>query len=128
MSDVKFKIQNASMVQTAPEINVFKPLTFLSTPAAIAMVSYLVLAVIILLPFEIPVQDEQTGQVVVYKYHFVERLLVVLILTLPVVLSIYSINCMVVGNCELLSYFIAFLTVIWIAIFVVISFMYTFSK
>ena len=126
MSDAKFQVRNAPAAPA--EINVFKPMTFLSTPAVIALVSYLVLAIIIILPFELPVQDERTGQIVVYKYHFVERLLVILILTLPVILSIYSINGRVVGNCELVSYFLAFLTVIWIAIIVVISFMYTFSR
>ena len=110
------------------EINVFKPMSFLSTPAVIALVSYLVLALIIILPFEIPVKDDNTGQIVVLKYNFVERLLVLLLMTLPIVLSIYSINCMVVGNCELLSYLIAFLTVIWVAIMVVMAFMYTFSR
>ena len=113
---------------SSSDINVFKPMSFLSTPAVIALVSYLILALIIILPFEIPVKDDSTGQIVVLKYNFVERLLVLLLMTLPIVLSIYSINCMVVGNCELLSYLIAFLTVIWVAIMVVMAFMYTFSR
>jgi hypothetical protein len=51
-----------------------------------------------------------------------------LLMTLPIALSVYSINCMVVGNCELLSYLLAFLTVIWVAIMVVMAFLYTFSR
>ena len=125
MSDIKSRGQ---VSPSTMEINVFKPMSFLSTPAVIALVSYLVLALIIILPFEIPVKDDNTGQIVVLKYNFVERLLVLLLMTLLIVLSIYSINCMVVGNCELLSYLIAFLTVIWVAIMVVMAFMYTFSR
>lgn len=112
----------------AADINVFKPMSFLSTPAVIAFVAYLILALVIILPFEIPLKNDNTGQVEVLKYNFAERLLVLLLLTLPIVLSIYSINCMVVGNCDLISYLISFLTVIWIAIYVIMSFMYTFSR
>ena len=117
-----------SSAAAAADINVFKPMSFLSTPAVIAFVAYLILALVIILPFEIPIKDDATGQIVVLKYNFAERLLVLLLMTLPIALSIYSINCMVVGNCELLSYLIAFLTVIWVAIMVVMAFMYTFSR
>lgn len=113
---------------SAAEINVFKPMSFLSTPAVIALVAYVILSLVIILPFEIPMKNDKTGEVVIVKYNFAERLLVLLLLTLPFAFSIYSINCMVVGNCDLLSYLISFLTVIWVAIFVVISFMFTFSR
>ena len=127
---------NAKMNASAPslnaantntQINVLKPFSFLSTPAVITLVTYIVLALIVILPFEIPVKDAESGKVYVLKYNFVERLLVLLLLALPIALSVYSINCMVVGNCELLSYLIAFMTVIWVAITVVLSFAYTFS-
>jgi hypothetical protein len=120
---------SGNSTSSAPaEINVLHPLSFLSTPAVIALIAYLILALVIILPFEIPVKDDNTGHIVVLKYNFAERLLVLLLLTLPIALSIYSINCMVVGNCDLLSYLIAFLTVIWVAIMVVCAFMYTFSR
>jgi hypothetical protein len=119
---------NSAATTTDVKINVFKPMSFLSTPAVVTLIAYLILALILILPFEIPVRDDTTGQIVVLKYNFVERLLVLLLMTLPIALSIYSINCMVVGNCELLSYLLAFLTVIWVAIMVVLAFMYTFSR
>ncbi len=97
-------------------------------PAIIALVAYLVMALVIILPFEIPVRDDITGQVVILRYNFVERLLTLLLMTLPIALSVYSINCMVVGSCDILSYLIAFLTVLWVAIMVVMAFMYTFSR
>ena len=119
----------AANANAAPtKIDVFRPLSFLSTPAIVALVAYLVMALVIILPFEIPVKDETTGQIVVLKYNFFERLLVLLLMALPVILSVYSINCMVVGNCDLLSYLLAFLTVVWVAIMVVMAFMYTFSR
>lgn len=119
---------NAAGPNADAKINVFKPMSFLSTPAVITLIAYIILALIIILPFEIPVKDDQTGQILVLKYNFVERLLVLLLMTLPIALSVYSINCMVVGNCELLSYLLAFLTVIWVAIMVVMAFLYTFSR
>ena len=107
---------------------VLRPFSFLSTPALITLIAYVVLSLIVILPFEIPVRDEKTGGVTVVPYNFVERLLILLLLALPIALSIYSINCMVVGKCSLLAIIIAFITVIWVAITVVLAFAMTFSK
>ena len=129
MSDAKMMKNSPSRFNNAAaEINVFKPMTYLSTPAVIAFVAYLVLALIIILPFEIPVKDDKTGEIVVLKYNFFERLLILLLISLPLAFYIYSINCMMVGNCEVLSYLIAFLTVIWVGVMVIMAFMYTFSR
>jgi hypothetical protein len=120
---------SAAAASTDKTINVMlRPFSFLSTPALITLIAYVVLSLIVILPFDIPVRDERTGIVTVVPYNFVERLLILLLLALPIALSIYSINCMVVGKCELLSYVIAFITVIWVALTVVLSFAMTFSS
>lgn len=99
----------------------------ISMPATIALIAYCVLILIILLPFKVPIEDV-SGNITVLKYNIGERLLVMILMLLPIILSVYSINCMVVGDCHLLSLFIALLTAIWVASITVLSFYATFSR
>lgn len=100
----------------------------LQAPAYIAALAYLVLVVTVLLPFEFPAYDEATGQEYIVKYDLGQRLIALLLMTIPIALSIYTINCMMVGNCMIWSYVVAIVTVIWVAIFVITALMYTFRK
>jgi hypothetical protein len=100
----------------------------ISTPAIISLIAYIVLALVIILPFEFPVTDERTGEVVVVKYDIVERLIVLLLLLIPVALSVYTINCMISGNCVLWSYIISLISVFWVILFVISAFVYTMRK
>jgi hypothetical protein len=100
----------------------------ISTPAIISLIAYIVLALVIILPFEFPVTDERTGEVVVVKYDIVERLIVLLLLLIPVALSVYTINCMMSGNCVLWSYIISLISVFWVILFVISAFVYTMRK
>lgn len=100
----------------------------LQAPAYIAAVAYAIMVVIILLPFEFPAYDEVTGEEYIVKYDIGQRLIALLLMTIPIALSIYTINCMVTGNCMLWSYVVAIVTVIWVAIFVITALMYTFRK
>lgn len=100
----------------------------LSMPAVIALIAYIVLALVIMLPFEFPVTDERTGEVVIVKYNFMERLIVLVLLLIPVGLSVYTINCMMMGNCKTWSYIVSIISVFWVVLFVISAFVYTLNK
>lgn len=100
----------------------------LQAPAYIAAIAYIVLVITILLPFEYPTYDEATGKEYIMKYDLGQRLIALLLMTIPIALSIYTINCMMAGNCLVWSYIVAIVTVIWVAIFVITALMYTFRK
>ena len=100
----------------------------LQAPAYIAALAYVVLVITILLPFEYPAYDEATGQQYIVKYDFGMRLITLLLMTIPIALSIYTINCMMAGNCLVWSYVVSIVTVIWVAIFVITAMLYTFKK
>lgn len=96
-------------------------------PAIIALVGYVVMAVVILLPFEYPVYDEKENQTYVVKYNFVHRLITVILMTIPVALSVYNINCLMSGSCMVWSYIVSFSVVLWTTLFVLASMIYTWS-
>ena len=100
----------------------------LYTPAVIAAVAYIIMALVVILPFDYPLYDEVTDKEVVLKYDFTQRLIILLLSAIPVVLSIYSINCMMGGQCVVWSYVVAIVTVIYITIFVITALMYTFQR
>lgn len=100
---------------------------FLTTPAYILMVAYIIVGVLILLPFELKVWNEAEQQYTILEYKFLHRFLLILYLLLPVIIHIYSVNCMMVGNCTLWSYIYTFIHVIWIAVFIIIAFSYLFT-
>jgi len=65
----------------------------LSRPALIALVAYFIMALIILL----------------------------LLLLIPIALSVYSVNCMIVGNCWIWSYCNAILIAAYVILFSVVT-------
>ena len=91
----------------------------LTRPAYIAFIAYIVLLLVILLPFNIsPALDEETSKMVSAEYNFGQRLIVVLLMLLPIAFSVYSINCFVVGKCFAWSYIHAIMVVVWVLLFV----------
>ena len=100
----------------------------LYAPAVIAFVGYIILALTILLPFEYPVYDEASDTVYIVKYDLGQRILMLLLMTIPIALSIYTINCMMSGQCVAWSYIISIITVLWVGIFVITAVMYTFGN
>lgn len=100
----------------------------LTAPAVIAFIAYLILALVIILPFDFPVQDQETGQETVIKYDFTQRLIVLLLMAIPIALSVYSINCMMAGNCVLWSYVVSIVTVFWIILFIITAIAYTIGQ
>jgi hypothetical protein len=100
----------------------------LTTPAVVAFIAYIVLALVIILPFEIPLTDQETGIEYIVKYDFAQRVIILLLMSIPIALSVYTINCMMAGNCTLWSYVVSVLTVFWIALFIIATLIYTLKK
>ena len=99
----------------------------LTIPAIIAFIGYIILALVIILPFKYPVVDDN-GEEYVVDYDFATRLIILLILAIPIALSVYSINCLMSGQCVVWSYIVALIVVYYIALFVILAFIYTFRK
>lgn len=88
----------------------------LAKPTIIAAIAYLIMGIMILLPMNIGEYDPEYNTT--QKFDLTYRILLLLILLIPIVLSLYSINCMVQGKCVLWSYINAVLICIWVIIFV----------
>jgi hypothetical protein len=100
----------------------------LTTPALVAFIAYAILALVIILPFEFPVTDERTGEVYIVKYNLMERFIALVLLAIPTALSVYTINCMMVGKCVLWSYVVSLVSVFWVVLFIISAIIYTFRK
>ena len=87
----------------------------LSKPAMLAMVSYLVMAFIILLPLNGYCDPQKNPGC----YNMPKRLLVVLLMLIPIGLSVYSINCMVVGKCMVWSWVNSVFIALWVLLFLI---------
>lgn len=87
-------------------------------PALLAMISYVILSFVILLPLNNTYTND-AGQAV--KDTFWARLLLVIILLIPIALSIYSINCMVVGGCHIWAWVQGIIVAFWVLLFIIAS-------
>lgn len=94
----------------------------LTYPSIVAIVGYLILLVIVLLPIDMYTYNAQAGKHVKQPYSFPFRLLIALLLIIPFFLGVYSINCMMVGGCHAWSWIVAILTIIWAFVIAVTSF------
>lgn len=90
----------------------------LSGPATLASIAYLTLAAVILLPLDIGDVDDQQKQ---QQYNLSRRLWILVLMLLPIGLSIYSINCMVVGRCRTWSWVQSLVLFIYTILFTTIS-------
>jgi hypothetical protein len=93
------------------------PKLHLTKPAWIATVAYLILGFMILLPLNNSYITAPDGTL--KQAGFGYRFLVFLVMLIPIGLSIYSLNCMMVGHCTLWSYAQAIAICIWVILFVV---------
>jgi uncharacterized membrane protein (DUF485 family) len=94
----------------------------LTHPAIVALVGYLILLVMVLLPFDMHTYDVNEQKYVRVPYNFPYRLLIALLLMLPFFLGVYSINCMMVGNCVAWSWIVAILTIVWAFVIAIVAF------
>jgi hypothetical protein len=94
----------------------------LSSPAYMTFIAGLVLAIVIILPTNIKVYDPDTDKISIIEYDIKKRLIMLLFLSLPMAIHIYSVNCMVVGSCNIFAWFVAALILLWVVAFSVIAF------
>lgn len=95
------------------------PLTNLSRPAYLAAVAYMIMALVILLPFNVNSGIQPELRELSSGYVFTQRLFIVLLMLIPIGLSVYSLNCFVVGKCVTWSYINAILIIVWVLLFVI---------
>jgi hypothetical protein len=91
----------------------------ITSPAIVALVGYAILVFIVLLPVDMYVYDDKTNQYSKQQYSFWFRLILAVLLLFPFLLSVYSINCMMVGDCRLWSWVVALLTLLWAIVIVI---------
>ncbi len=94
----------------------------ITPPAVVALVGYAILVFIVLLPVDMYSYDDKKQGYAKQSYSLPYRLLIVLLLLFPFVLSVYSVNCMMVGNCVAWSWVVAVITVLWAAVIAVTTF------
>ena len=94
----------------------------ITQPAIVAIVAYSVLCILVLLPIDLEVWDEKTQKYVKQKYNFWTRLLLLFLLLFPYILSIYSLNCMMVGGCDVWSWVVGIVTIVWSFVVVAYAF------
>ena len=87
-------------------------------PALLAMISYVILSFVILLPLNNTYTND-AGQAI--KDTFWARVLLVIILLIPIALSVYSINCMVVGGCHIWAWVQGIIVAFWVLLFIIAS-------
>ena len=85
---------------------------YFSNQAKLAMLGYLLLSISFFIPIKTPEEKE-------LKYNLSERVLSFVIMLLPIVISVYTINCMVVGvsdggiPCNLLAWLNSLSVFVW---------------
>lgn len=89
-----------------------------SQPAIVAAVAYAVLLIFVLMPIDMYEVDKHGNEKKV-PYNIWGRLLLMFLLLFPYILSIYSLNCMTVGGCNVWSWIVGIVTVFWSFIVVV---------
>ncbi len=88
----------------------------LTKPAMLAAVAYIIMAFVILLPLDNRKCDALNDPTC---YNFSKRILTLLLMLIPIGLSIYSINCMMVGNCVLWSWVNSVIIALWVLLFII---------
>jgi hypothetical protein len=94
----------------------------MTSPAVVALVGYAILVFVVLLPVDMYTYDDQKKGYAKQRYSLPHRLLVVLLLLFPFLLSVYSVNCMMIGNCVAWSWIVAVITVLWAAVIAITTF------
>jgi hypothetical protein len=91
----------------------------LATPAYVVAIGYLIVLIVILLPFNInDVIDPDVAASMSPKYNLAERLFIIFLMLVPFILSVYSVNCFVVGKCIVWSWIHAVIILLWVIMFV----------
>lgn len=87
----------------------------LAKPAVLAMVAYIVLAFAILIPLDGSMNCKKNGGETCYDFN--KRVMTLILMIIPIGLSIYSIQCMMVGNCVVWSWVNSIFIALWVLLF-----------
>ena len=85
---------------------------YFSNQAKLAMLGYLILSISFFIPIKTPEEKE-------FKYNLSERVLSFVVMLFPIIISVYTINCMVVGvsdggiPCNLLAWLNSLSVFVW---------------
>jgi hypothetical protein len=96
--------------------------------AYLVALAYVVVALVVLLPFDIGnlFDVELLGlRNDPKQYNLGVRLMLLLFILIPMALSVYSINCLIVGRCHLWAWIQAVLILFWVVMFVTLILMAT---
>jgi fumarate reductase subunit D len=96
----------------------------LSSQASLALIGYIVLVITIMLPIDLYFYDQEKQSYVKVRYSFLHRLTMMLLMTLPIALSIYNINCLTSGKCNTWAWLVAAVAFLWVVLFVLQNFIY----
>lgn len=88
----------------------------ISKPALLASISYAVMGFVILLPF-----SSMNSDGTIYTPNLSNRIIVLILMIIPFALSIYSINCMIVGKCFVWSWVQSTTIALWTLLFLLAS-------
>jgi hypothetical protein len=94
----------------------------MTRPALLATISYAILGFVLLFPMGMTMRDPETGAPI-SSVSFGQRFMMVLVMLIPIALSVYSINCMVVGRCVVWSWVNAIGVALWVLSFLILSMM-----
>ena len=94
----------------------------LSNQATVTLYASIILLIALIIPTKIKVYDSEDGTPTIVPYDFKTRIILILLLSLPLAIYVYSINCLTVGNCNIYAWIVAVLIVLWILSFIVLAF------
>jgi Na+-driven multidrug efflux pump len=96
----------------------------LSNPAYITFIASIILVLSLLIPVDITVLDSETEEIKKEAFDLRRRIAMILLLSIPLAIYVYSINCLQVGNCVVWSWIVTSIILLWIFSFLIIGFAY----
>jgi hypothetical protein len=100
-----------------------KMVASLSSPAWLTMVGFAVVIAVVLIPMDLNKYDERTDSFVRIKYSLPHRLSMVLVALFPLILTVYNIQCVTSGKCDVWAWFQAILSLMWVISFLTLNFL-----
>ena len=94
----------------------------LSAQAYLTFIASIILFIALLIPSTIKVYDPETKVSTMVPYNVSNRLFLVFIISIPLAIHIYSINCLTAGKCNIFAWVVSVMIVTWIISFLFLAF------
>lgn len=88
-----------------------------SFQAAVAAVGYILVAIALFIPVK-PADEKKATE---YEYRMADRFVVLLVMLIPMALSVYTIDCMVEGQCQPWAWVNSVMVFVWSVVIFVVS-------